>query len=216
MSSLPRGAVARMASVTTAGRPDRLIASRARSGLASERVRLGHDEVDARPRPPTRSARRRSDAPACVTSTRWDRRCWCCRCLRPEGAGAPRDLPGDAKRRAIDPGEVFLAAHHPQLGAVGVVGEGLDHIRARVDELAVERLHQIRPIEHDLRHIGARLQISAPLELEQIPFGADHRPSGEPSSSPSGFDPGTLLVPVFRAPPVLRGLAGHHAWMASR
>ena len=29
--------------------------------------------------------------------------------------------------------------------------------------------------EHDLWHIGAGLQIAPPLELEKIPFGANHR-----------------------------------------
>ena len=57
-----------------------------------------------------------------------------------------------------------------------VIGERLDDVGARVHELAVELVDDLRMLEHDLRHEGAGLQIAAPLELEQIAFGADHRP----------------------------------------
>ena len=63
---------------------------------------------------------------------------------------------------------------------MGIVGECLDHVRSSVDELAVERFDQIRPLEDDLRHVGPRLEIAAALELEQVPFGADDRALGEP------------------------------------
>ena len=63
----------------------------------------------------------------------------------------------------------------PQLLAVRVVGERLDDVRARMHEFAVQLRHDLGVLQHDLRDEGAGLQIAAPLELEQIAFGADHR-----------------------------------------
>jgi hypothetical protein len=63
---------------------------------------------------------------------------------------------------------------------MGVVGERLHDVGSRVDDLLVQRLHPVGMLEHDLGHEGARLQITAALELEQIAFGADHGASGEP------------------------------------
>ena len=62
---------------------------------------------------------------------------------------------------------------------MSVIGEGLDHVGAGVDEVAVQLAHQIGMLEHDFGHECAGLQIAAPLELEEIALGADDRPRGE-------------------------------------
>ena len=77
---------------------------------------------------------------------------------------------------------VVLAADDPQLLAVRVVGERLDDVRARVDELAVQLGHLLRVLEHDLGDERARLQVAAPLELEEVALGADHRPRARRSN----------------------------------
>ena len=74
----------------------------------------------------------------------------------------------------------LLPADDPQLRAVRVVRERLDHVRAGVDEVSVELLDEIGVFEDHLRHEGARLEIAAPLELEEVPLGADDGPGGEP------------------------------------
>ena len=57
---------------------------------------------------------------------------------------------------------------------MAVVGEGLDYIRARMDEVTVELANHVGVLENDLGYVRARLQIAAALELEQIPLGADN------------------------------------------
>src|SRR5262249_9126529 len=84
-----------------------------------------------------------------------------------------RDLLGDAERHPVDLLEIALAPDDLELGSMRVVGERLHDVRAGVNELAVQRLHQRGPLEHDLWNVRARLEIPPSLELEQIPFGAD-------------------------------------------
>jgi hypothetical protein len=117
-----------------------------------------------------------------------------------EGARAAGDLLGDAQGGAIDLRQVSFAADHPELGAMGVVGEGLDHVRSGVDELAVERFDEVRPLEDDFGHIGAGLEIAAPLELEEVPFGADHRALGEPLEQPTRLRLGPARLRSLDAP----------------
>ncbi len=104
-----------------------------------------------------------------------------------QGAGRARDLLRDRQRRPVDPREVFLAPDDLELGAVRVVGEGLDDIRARVDEIAMQAFDQLRVLENDLGDVGAGLQVAAALELEQIAFGADDRAGGQPLQESEGF-----------------------------
>jgi len=40
-------------------------------------------------------------------------------------------------------------------------------------EVPMELLHNLGVVEDDLGYEGARLQIAAPLALEQVPLGAD-------------------------------------------
>jgi hypothetical protein len=68
---------------------------------------------------------------------------------------------------------------------VGVVGEGLHHVRAGVHVLPVQPGDHLRLIEHHLWHERPGLQVAAALELEQIPLGADHRSGREPIEKPT-------------------------------
>src|SRR5438046_901193 len=68
---------------------------------------------------------------------------------------------------------------HAQLLAMGVVRQRLDDVRTGVDEFLVQLSHQIGMLEHDLGDESAGLKVSAALELEQIPLGADHGPVGQ-------------------------------------
>jgi hypothetical protein len=63
---------------------------------------------------------------------------------------------------------------------MGVVGEGLDHVRSGVHELAVQLGDDVRVLEHDLGHVRPRLQVAPALELEQVSLGAEHGPLREP------------------------------------
>ena len=84
------------------------------------------------------------------------------------------DLLGEHERLAVQPREHLLLADQAELDAVGVVREGLNDVGARVDELAVELRHELRVIQHDLGHVGAGLEVAAPLQLEEVALGADH------------------------------------------
>ena len=80
---------------------------------------------------------------------------------------------------------------------MGVVGESLDDIGAGVNELAVQPGDELGMLEHDLGHVGAGLQIAAPLELEQIALGADHRSLVEPFEQPLPSSVGTQFTISF-------------------
>jgi hypothetical protein len=49
-----------------------------------------------------------------------------------------------------------------------------------MDELAMELRDEIRVLQDNLGHVGPGLQVPAPLELEEVSLGANHRPNGEP------------------------------------
>jgi hypothetical protein len=68
----------------------------------------------------------------------------------------------------------------PELFAVGVVGERLDHVRAGVDELAVELRDLLGVVEHDLRHKRPGLEVAPALQFEQVTLGADDGAFGQP------------------------------------
>ncbi len=82
-------------------------------------------------------------------------------------------LASSSARRLIG-SQILFAADDAQLLAMRVIGERLDDVGARMDEVAMELRDRLRMLEHDLRHERARLQIAPPLELEDIAFGADH------------------------------------------
>src|ERR687886_154184 len=67
-----------------------------------------------------------------------------------------------------------IAPDHPQLLSVAVVGEGDHHLGAGPGELAVELAHCLGKVEHDLRDVGAALEVAASLQLEQVPLRSQH------------------------------------------
>src|SRR5262249_13982097 len=80
-----------------------------------------------------------------------------------EGPGFPGHLLRDPEGRAVDRLEILLPADDPELRPVGIVREGLDHIRAGVDEVTVELLNQAGSLEDHLRHERAGLKIPTAL-----------------------------------------------------
>ena len=84
------------------------------------------------------------------------------------------------QRRAVHRLEIVLPADQPQFFAMRVIGEGLDHVGAGAQEIAMQVLDLLGEVEHDLRHVGARLQVAAPLQLEEVALGANHRSRGKP------------------------------------
>src|SRR5215218_4391640 len=165
--------------------------------------RLANDEVDVRVDRPRdlllehRPHRRRGFSVARVLDVR------VADVAGVQRAGLPRDLGGARKRAAVDLLERVLLADHPQLLAVRVVGEGLDHVGAGVDELAVELGDELRVVEDDLGHERAGLQVAAALELEQVALSADDgalRETLEESVHRASLQPGLRpLQPRSRA-----------------
>ncbi len=94
-------------------------------------------------------------------------------------AGLAGDRAGDAERCAVHGHQVLLPADDAQLLAVHVVGQRLGDIGAGVHEVHVQLFNHLRVLEEHLGHEGTRLQVAAPLELEQVAFRADHRPLGQ-------------------------------------
>jgi len=149
-------------------------------GLLAVGDRLGDDEVDARVDRPAdllheHSARRRRRflVVAHIQVGVGD-------VARQQGARVGRDLPGDGEGLAVHLLQQVLFADDAQLLAVRVIGKGLDHVGARVHELAVQAAHYLGVVEHDLRDKGAGLEVAAPLALEEVSFRADDRALGEP------------------------------------
>ena len=99
---------------------------------------------------------------------------------REQGAALVRHLLGDLQRLAIERLEDLLLANDFELFAVAVIGERFDHVGAGAHELAVQLAHRFGLVEHDLGHVWPGLDVAAPLKLEQIALGADHRPFGQP------------------------------------
>src|SRR5438445_13700883 len=65
-----------------------------------------------------------------------------------------------------------------------------DHLRGGVHEGAVQAFHPGGALPHDLRDVGAGLQVAAALELEEIALGADDRPGGESLEQADGLSTG--------------------------
>ena len=91
-----------------------------------------------------------------------------------------RDLLGDGERLAVHGLEIVLAPDETELFAMRIIGERLDDVGAGSQKIAMQVLDLLGEIEHDLGHIGARLQIAAALQLEQVAFGADDGPRRKP------------------------------------
>src|SRR3712207_9351216 len=85
-----------------------------------------------------------------------------------------RSLLREGEGLAVEALEKLHFADDPELLAVGVVGERLDHVRPRVDELAVELRNLLGMLENYLRHEGSGLEVAPALQLEQVALGADN------------------------------------------
>src|SRR5207249_218065 len=94
---------------------------------------------------------------------------------REQRAGLRGHFPGDRERLPVQLLEQVLLADDAHLLAVRVVGERLDDVGARTEEVAVELGDDLGMVEHDLRDERSRLDVAAPLELEEIALGADDR-----------------------------------------
>jgi glyoxalase family protein len=114
---------------------------------------------------------------------------------RQERARGSRDEARDGQRVAVHALEQVLAADEPQLLPVGVVGERLDDVRPRVDELAVQARDHLGVVEHHLRHERPRLQEAPALELEEVALRAQHGSLCEALVQPSAHRP-VLAHPV--------------------
>jgi len=54
------------------------------------------------------------------------------------------------------------------------------HVRPRPQELPVQLAHRVREVEHHLGDERARLDVAAPLQLEDVPLSAEHRAGPQP------------------------------------
>src|SRR5690349_12267247 len=121
----------------------------------------------------------------------------------PHPAGQPHRLP-------VHRLQVALAAHVTQLLPVRVVGQRHHHVRARAQELAMQLTHGVRVVEYHLGHERARLDVAAPLQLEDVALGAEYWPGRQPvhdrrAHAPLQF---THETTPSANPPNLRDLAG--------
>ena len=96
-----------------------------------------------------------------------------------QGAGLAGDVARELQRLPVERLEQVLLADDAQLLAVAVVGEGLDHVRAGVGELAVQARDHLGVVEHHGGHEGAGLQVAAALAFEEVALGADDGAGGE-------------------------------------
>ena len=176
--------------------------------LVDVRERLGDDEVHARlDRPPGLLLEHRADAPARLVVAGEDVRVREVACE--ERARLVRDLSRELERVSVQRLEQVLLADDSHLLAVPVVRERLDDVRAGVDELPVEPGDDLRVLEHDLGDEGAGLEVPAPLALEQVSLGADHRALFEPleqsgSAGRHGAQPTPYELPTVRRSPPAR------------
>src|SRR5271169_6949275 len=121
-----------------------------------------------------------------------------------QGVALGADLLGDTQRLPVHRLEVTLAADHRQLLAVGVVSEGLNHVRSGMHVFPVQPGYHIGLLEDHLGYERPGLQVAAALELEQISLGADHRSGGQPIEKPTharhlqGLIVGTTVPGKFR------------------
>src|SRR6266550_9058357 len=90
------------------------------------------------------------------------------------------NLLGDREGLPVELLEEVLLADQAHLFAVGVIREGRNDVRTGMNEISVQLRHDLGMVEDGLGHERARLHVAAPLELEEIPLGADHRASLEP------------------------------------
>ena len=97
-----------------------------------------------------------------------------------QAAELVRHATRDRERIAVHRLEQIFLADQTQLFAVGIIGKRLDDVGARTGKIAMKLAHHIRLFEHDLRHERARLNIAAPLQLEEVALGTNDGSRIEP------------------------------------
>ena len=78
------------------------------------------------------------------------------------------DLAGEADRGAVDVAHLIRISDRRELLFARIEGEGLQDLRARVEELLVQLLHGGGMLEDDLRRERPGLNVAALLEFEQV------------------------------------------------
>ena len=91
---------------------------------------------------------------------------------------AVHDPAGNGDGVAVQPLEQMFPADQAEPLAVAVIGEGEHHIGAAAHQLLMKLLDHFRVVDHDFGHIAPRLQIAAPLHLEEVAAAVDDRLSG--------------------------------------
>ena len=91
---------------------------------------------------------------------------------------AVHDLARDGDGVAVEPLQQVLPADQAEPLAVAVIGEGEHHVGAAAHELLVKLLHHFGVVDHHFGHIASRLEVAAPLHLEQVAAAVDDRLSG--------------------------------------
>ena len=169
--SVPSRCTAKVIDRGQAGRLDRLEGEQRLAGPAE---RLGDDEVHAGLGGPADLLLERGPGRPLAGAARLVH-VRVAQVARQHRAGFRGDPLGDGQRVPVQRLEQVLLADDPQLLPVPVVGEGLDHVRARVHELAVQPLDDLRVLQHDLGDERPGLQVTPPLALEKVAFGAHDR-----------------------------------------
>jgi hypothetical protein len=93
---------------------------------------------------------------------------------RHERAALRSHLVGDPHRLAVHGLQVAVTAHIGELLPVRVVGQRHHDVGAGPQELPVQLADGVRLIQDDFGNERARLDVAAPLELEDVALGADH------------------------------------------
>jgi hypothetical protein len=92
-----------------------------------------------------------------------------------QGAALPGDLLCNFQRVAVERLQQVFLSDHAHLFPMGVIGEGLDDIGARVHELTMKFVYLFRMLEDNLRNVRPGLDVAPALELEQVSLRADDR-----------------------------------------
>jgi hypothetical protein len=92
---------------------------------------------------------------------------------RHQGIPFGGDIFGQPDRLAVERFQVAFTANRLELLAVAIVGQSNHHFCTGAQELA-QLPERIGIIQHDFGDERAGLDIAAPLELEDVAFGAEH------------------------------------------
>jgi len=91
---------------------------------------------------------------------------------------AVHDLARDGNGVAVEPLQQVLPADQTEPLTVAVIGKGEHHVRAAAHELLVKLLYHFGVVDHHFGHIASRLEVAAPLHLEQVAAAVNDRLTG--------------------------------------